>query len=97
MKCNDISNDFSKLGSVLPRLLHLKDNKGNDHVGIYLAKNLTISKGKVNIIESTTSWGTKAIIYSWVDCDGTRRLNERGRLSEMKYNWTSHASLDKWL
>ena len=97
LKCNDISNDFSKLGSGLPRLLHLKDNKGNGHVGVYLGQNLTTSKGRVNVIESTTSWGAKAIIYSWVDYDGTRRFNEGGRLSEMKYNWTSHGSLDKWL
>ena len=97
LKCNDISHDFSKLGSGVPRLLHLKDNKGNGHVGVYLGKILSTSKGNVNVIESTTSWGAKAIIYSWVDYDGTRRLYEGGPLSEMKYNWTSHASLDKWL
>jgi stress response protein SCP2 len=97
LKCNDISHDFSKLGSGVPRLLHLKDNKGNGHVGVYLGKILSNSKGNVNVIESTTSWGAKAVIYSWVDYDGTRRLYEGGPLSEMKYNWTSHASLDKWL
>jgi stress response protein SCP2 len=97
LKCNDISNDFSNLGSGLPRLLHLKDNKGNGHVGVYLGKNLNISNRIVNVIESTTSWRAKAVIYSWVGYDGTRRLYEGGPLSEMKYNWTSHASLDKWL
>ena len=97
LKCNDISNDFYNLESSLPRLLHLKDNKGNGHVGVYLGQNLTSKYGKVNVIESTTSCGANAVIYSWVDYDGTRRLYEGGPLSEMKYNWTSHGSLDKWL
>ena len=97
LKCNDISNNFYNLESGLPRLLYLKDNKGNGHVGVYLGQNLTSSNGKVNVIESTTSWRANAVIYSWVDYDGTRRLYEGGPLSEMKYNWTSHGSLDRWL
>ena len=97
LECNDISNDFNKLESGVPRLLHLKDNKGNGHVGVYLGKNLTSSKGNVNVIEYTTSWQANEVIYSWVDYDGTRRFYEGGPLSEMKYNWTSHASLDKWI
>ena len=96
-KCNDISSDFTTLESGVPRLLHLKDNRGNGHVGVYLGKILTKSKGKVNVIESTTSWGANAVIYSWVDNDGTRRFYEGGPLSEMRYNWTSHGSLDKWI
>ena len=76
----------------VPRLLHL-----NGHVGVYLGRNLSTSNGEVNVIESTTSWGANAIIYSWVDNDGTRRLNKEGRLSESKLNWTSHGSLDQWV
>ena len=91
LKCNNISNDFNELGDV-PRLLHL-----DGHVGVYLGRNLSTSNGEVNVIESTTSWGANAIIYSWVDNDGTRRLNKEGRLSESKLNWTSHGSLDQWV
>ena len=91
LKCNNISNNFNELGDV-PRLLHL-----NGHVGVYLGRNLSTSNGEVNVIESTTSWGANAIIYSWVDNDGTRRLNKEGRLSESKLNWTSHGSLDQWV
>ncbi len=58
---------------------------------------MTSSKGNVNVIEYTSSWKTNAVIYSWVDYNGTRRFYEGGPLSEMKYNWTSHASLDKWI
>ena len=97
LKCNDISNDFNNLEYGVPRLLHLKDKNGNGHVGVYLGKTLTLSKGEVNVIESTTSWNANAVIYSWVDYDGTRRLYRGGNLSENKYNWTSHASLDKWV
>ena len=97
LECNDLSNDFNKLESGVPRLLHFKDNKGNGHVGVYIGKNLTSSKGNVNVIEYTSSWKTNAVIYSWVDYNGTRRFYEGGPLSEMKYNWTSHASLDKWI
>ena len=96
LKCNNISNNFNNLLDV-PRLLHLKDNQGNGHVGVYLGKTLISSNGNVNVIESTVSWQANGIIYSWVDHDGTRRLYEGGPLSEMKYNWTSHGSLDKWL
>ena len=96
LKCNDISNNFNNLFGV-PRLLHLKDNQGHGHVGVYLGKTLTSSNGNVNVIESTVSWQANAIIYSWVDHDGTRRLYEGGPLSEMKYNWTSHGSLDQWV
>ena len=96
-KCNDVSNDFNDLQYGVPRLLHLKDNNGNGHVGVYLGKISTLQKGNVNVIESTTSWQANAVIYSWVDYDGTRRFYEGGPLSEMKYNWTSHASLDNWI
>ena len=96
LKCNDRSEDFNSLGNV-PRLLHLKDNQGHGHVGIYLGRILTLPKGSVNVIESTVSWQANAIIYSWVDNDGTRRFFEGGPLSEMKYNWTSHGSLDQWV
>ena len=96
LKCNNISNNFNNLLDV-PRLLHLKDNQGNGHVGVYLGKTLISSNGNVNVIESTVSWQANGIIYSWVDHDGTRRLYEGGPLSEMKYNWTSHGSLDQWV
>ena len=91
LKCNNVSNDFNELGDV-PRLLHL-----DGHVGVYLGKILSSSNGEVNVIESTTSWGANAIIYSWVDNDGTRRLYKEGPLSEMKKNWTSHGSLEQWI
>ena len=97
LKCNDISNDFNNLEYGVPRLLHLKDKNGNGHVGVYLGRTLTLSKGNVNVIESTTSWKANAVIYSWVDYDGTRRFYKGGELSENKYNWTSHASLNKWV
>ena len=35
LKCNNISNDFNQLSDI-PRLLHLKNNKGNGHVGVFL-------------------------------------------------------------
>ena len=91
LKCDNVSNDFNELGEV-PRLLHL-----DGHVGVYLGRILSSSNGEVNVIESTTSWGANAIIYSWVDNDGTRRLYKEGPLSEMKKNWTSHGSLDQWI
>ena len=96
LKCNNISNNFNILLDA-PRLLHLKDNQGHGHVGVYLGKTLISSNGNVNVIESTVSWQANGIIYSWVDHDGTRRLYEGGPLSEMKYNWTSHGSLDQWV
>jgi stress response protein SCP2 len=96
LKCNNISNNFNNLLDA-PRLLHLKDNQGHGHVGVYLGKTLISSNGNVNVIESTVSWQANGIIYSWVDHDGTRRLYEGGPLSEMKYNWTSHGSLDQWV
>ena len=96
-KCKDVSTDFTKLETGVPRLLHLKDNQGNGHVGIYLGQTLSNSEGNANVIEATTSWGANAIIYSWVDRDGTRRRYEDGPLSEMKYNWTSHGSLEQWV
>ena len=94
LKCDDISEDFNELDNV-PRLLHLKDNQGNGHVGVYLGQSLNVSKGEVNVVESTTSWQAYAIIYSWVDNDGTRRFYKDGPLAEN--NWTSHGSLDQWL
>ena len=97
LKCNNISTDFIELEYGVPRLLHLKDNQGNGHVGIYLGKFLYKEKGYVNVIEATTSWQANAVIYSWVDRDGTRRFYQEGPLSEMKYNWTSHGSLDQWV
>ena len=96
-KCNNVSTDFNALEYGVPRLLHLKDNQGNGHVGIYLGQTLYKENGNVNVIESTTSWGANAVIYSWVDDDGTRRFYEGGPLSEMKYNWTSHGSLSQWV
>ena len=96
-KCKDVSTDFTKLETGVPRLLHLKDNQGNGHVGIYLGQTLSNFEGNANVIEATTSWGANAIIYSWVDRDGTRRRYEDGPLSEMKYNWTSHGSLEQWV
>lgn len=63
----------------------------------YLGQNVYSSNGYANVIEATTSWGANAIIYSWVDSDGTRRRYQGGPLSEMKYNWSSHGSLDQWL
>ena len=97
LKCNNISTDFTELMYGVPRLLHLKDNHGNGHVGIYLGQYLYKENGTVNVIEATTSWKANAVIYSWVDNDGTRRLYQDGPLSEMKYNWTSHGSLDQWV
>ena len=97
LKCNNISTDFNELQYGVPRLLHLKDNQGNGHVGVYLGQNVYSSNGYANVIEATTSWGANAIIYSWVDSDGTRRRYQGGPLSEMKYNWSSHGSLDQWL
>ena len=97
LKCNNLSTNFKNLHYGVPRLLHLKDNQGNGHVGIYLGENVYSSNGNTNVIESTTSWGANAVIYSWVDNDGTRRLYQGGPLSEMKYNWTSHGSLNQWV
>ena len=97
LKCNNVSTDFNELQYGVPRLLHLKDNQGNGHVGVYLGESVYSSMGNANVIEATTSWGANAVIYSWVDSDGTRRRYEGGPLSEMKYNWTSHGSLDQWL
>ena len=97
LKCNNVSTNFTELKSGVPRLLHLKDNNGNGHVGVYLGTTIYYINGTVNVIEATTSWGANAVIYSWVDQDGTRRLYEEGPLSEMKYNWTSHGSLDQWV
>ena len=96
-KCKDVSTDFTKLETGVPRLLHLRDNQGNGHVGIYLGQTLSNFEGNANVIEATTDWGANAIIYSWVDRDGTRRRYEDGPLSEMKYNWTSHGSLEQWV
>ena len=97
LKCNNVSANFNLLQYGVPRLLHLKDNQGNGHVGIYLGEEVYSSYGITNVIESTTSWGANAVIHSWVDNDGTRRLYQGGPLSEMKYNWTSHGSLDQWV
>ena len=103
LKCNNTSNDFSKLQYGVPRLLHLKDNNGNGHVGIYLGRtNYIYNQNEnnteiVNVIESTTSWRANGVIYSWVDSDGTRRLYKEGPLSENKYNWTSHGGLENWI
>ena len=97
LKCNNVSTDFTELEYNVPRLLHLKDNQGNGHVGIYLGQTLYKEKGYVNVIEATTSWEANAVIYSWVDNDGTRRFYQEGPLSEMRYNWTSHGSLDQWV
>ena len=103
LKCNNTSNDFSTLQYGVPRLLHLKQNNGNGHVGIYLGStNYIYNQNEnntviVNVIESTTSWGANGVIYSWVDSDGTRRLYEGGPLSENKYNWTSHGGLENWI
>jgi hypothetical protein len=97
LKCNNVSTNFNHLQYGVPRLLHLKDNQGNGHVGIYLGEEVYSSNGITNVIESTTSWGANAVIHSWVDNDGTRRLYQGGPLSEMKYNWTSHGSLDQWV
>ena len=96
-ECNDQSNDFNNLEYGVPRLLHFKDENDTGHVGVYLGQNLTLSKGEVNVIEATTSWNASAVIYSWVDYDGTRRFYREGDLSENEYNWTSHASLNKWV
>ena len=97
LKCNNVSANFNYLQYGVPRLLHLKDNQGNGHVGIYLGEEVYSSYGITNVIESTTSWGANAVIHSWVDNDGTTRLYQGGPLSEMKYNWTSHGSLDQWV
>ena len=93
-KCDEKSEDFNELDN-FPRLLHLKDNQGNGHVGVYLGQSLNVSKGEVNVVESTTSWEAYAVIFSWVDNDGTRRFYKEGPLAD--YNWTSHGSLDQWV
>ena len=95
--CNDTSTNFTKLESGVPRLLHFKDNQGNGHVGIYLGETISSSLGLHNVIEATTSWGANAVIYSWVDGDGTRRRYQRGTFSENNYKWTTHGSLNQWV
>ena len=97
LNTTDISNNFNNLENGVPRLLYLKNIFGHVHVGIYLGKTLNLMKGDVNVIESTTSWAANAVIYSWVDKDGTRRFYKEGPLSEGKYNWTNHGSLKQWV
>ena len=97
LNSTDISNNFNNLENGVPRLLYLKNIFGHNHFGIYLGKTLSLLKGDVNVIESTTNWGANAVVYSWVDKNGTRRFYKGGPLSEGKYNWTSHSSLKQWL
>ena len=46
--CIDISTDFKKLKEGEPRLLYFKG-----HIGAYLGKEITVSKGVVNVVEAT--------------------------------------------
>ena len=87
--CTDVSSDFKRLRAGEPRILHL-----NGHIGAYLGKEITVSKGVVNVVEATAAW-EKRILFSYVDSDGTRRYvkgsqNVRGR-------WTSHGKPSKWV
>ena len=87
-KCNDVSNDFTRLKEGEPRILYL-----NGHIGAYLGKVVDVNGSRYNVVEATGSFGYK-IAFSWVDDNGVRR-SERGGYTNGR--WTRHGKPSRWV
>lgn len=80
-KCTKKSTDFKQLNQI-GAYLFIRNN----HAGVYVGE--TVIDGKYyNVIECTTSWSTRKVIYSWVDADGTRRRYKGGSVSKKWNDW----------
>ena len=86
--CTDLSSDFSKLKSGEPRLIHM-----SGHMGAYLGKEVSRSKGVCNVVECTPAWDG-GIQFSYVDSSG-KRLSAKGG-SQIK-TWTKHGKPSRWV
>ena len=86
--CTGISSNFNELKEGEPRILYLQG-----HVGAYLGKTISTSKGLCNVVETTTSFGEK-IAFSWVDPDGTRRDSKYGF---KEGRWKKHGLPSLWV
>ena len=87
--CIDISTDFKKLKEGEPRLLYFKE-----HIGAYLGKERTVSKGVVNVVEATAGWEHK-ILFSYVDSNGNRRYFKGS--NNIRGKWERHGKPSKWV
>ena len=87
--CLEKSSNFKGLRSGEPRLLYM-----DGHIGAYLGKEITVSKGVVNVVEATAAWESK-ILFSYVDSDGTRRYAKGS--SNTRGKWLQHAKPSKWV
>jgi len=87
--CTDLSTDFTKLKAGEPRILHL-----NGHIGAYLGKEITVSKGVVNVVECTAAWENGAL-FSYVDSSGNRRYFKGS--NDVRGKWTKHGKPSKWV
>ena len=87
--CTDVSSDFKKLKNGEPRILYFKE-----HIGAYLGKEITISKGVVNVVEATAGWEHK-ILFSYVDSNGNRRYFKGS--NNIRGKWERHGKPSKWV
>ena len=87
--CTNVSKDFKKLKNGEPRILFL-----NGHIGAYLGKEITISKGVVNVVEATPAWEHK-ILFSYVDSNGNRRYFKES--NNIRGKWERHGKPSKWV
>ena len=86
--CTDVSTNFKKLKFDEPRILYV-----HGHIGAYLGKIISTSKGLYNVVETTTSFGDR-IAFSWVDPDGKRRNSKNG---DIEGKWTKHGLPNLWV
>ena len=86
--CTDVSTNFKKLKFGEPRILYI-----HGHIGAYLGKIISTSKGLFNVVETTTSFGDR-IAFSWVDDDGTRRDYKDGK---KEGKWRKHGKPTLWV
>lgn len=86
-QCEDVSSDFSRLGSHCA-ILYMRG-----HVGAYLGREISIGDNVYNTIECTASW-TKGILYSYTDSRGNR---SRHKGSVKNGQWTQYGRPWKWV
>ena len=87
--CTDLSNDFTKLREGEPRILHL-----NGNIGAYLGKEITVSKGVINVVECTETW-EGGVLFSYVDSNGNRSYFKGS--NDIRGKWTTHGKPSKWV
>ncbi len=87
-QCTDRKSDFSLLKSGEPRILYM-----SGHMGAYIGKTVSRSKGTCNVIESTPAFAG-GIQYTWVSSNGGRYDYKGG---SGRGTWTGHGLPSLWV